>query len=773
MNFAHYLKFAFRSLLKHRQQNLVSAVGLSVGLVCFILSTYWIRYEWGYDRFQSDRDRIFRVQTVDTADVRGYNFVVPSPLADFLKKNLPEIEGASNFDYTFLLDRDPTTNERVFCNGYAADLDFFKVLNVKTILGDCRELFNENNGIVITRSFAEKKFGRLDVVGDSVVDSNSGRSFQIKAVIEDRPLHTNFPFQLLTKSSPDEAPSWTSASSTLYIRLKPGVDLQKAIKKIEQIQIPESRSSTRLKLVPLSELHYSRLSQDRSKVPYKHILLFAAMGALVVICSVVNYTMLFVARLQVRGRELLLRKVNGASNGDVMLQLLLEITLTLLLSALLGLLCIEWILPRFKELALIKSDTDAIFTDVLAYFAIISSLILVVVFFPVSYYRKKSYIQYIQLSAAPENKNLFRRASLLLQLAIAIGFIFCISVFMRQMYHFMHSDLAFDRKNVCSVSVWSRDNEAFIQEVSNLTAIQGIARGTAFLPEHIIWMPSFTKEDEDKTVSCRGINAAPGYIPFFKLDVAEGDLRAFENGQPDAVVINQVAARQLGVKCSGDNRIFSEKSGYTVVAVVRDPRFSSPIQPVYPMVFFAKPTTDEEFEDRFFYRYRDGEREKAETAIREVYQKYSGKDYLSFRYMEEEYRNSFQSERIFQTLLGILSAVCALVALFGVYAMISFSSEQRRREMAIRKANGAAIGTILMLFVREYLAVTTLAAVLIFPVGYLVMQPWVESYSNRIEIGFWIYPAIWLAVVFVVLLTVMARVWKIARINPAIELKKE
>lgn len=769
MMIQHYLKISFRNLLKYRQQTIISTIGLATGFVCFALSAYWIRYERGYDGFQPNRDRIYRVVAIDSTRELGFSPITPALLSDYLKKSVPEVEEASRFrSYSIAAG-----GKQI--DALTVDSGFFNLMRPVVVAGNCNDLFADKGGIVLSEKTALNCFGRTDVVGEEISFEEGGFSYRVRAVVKDWPAHTNFPFQAITPEwYNDPADQWNVSYCCTYILLKEKGNTPEAREKIESLRIGDWQGQPRLKLIPLFEYHYSGLVRDMN-VKYDHILIFAAIGALVILCSLANFIVLYISRLRIRGKELLLRKVNGSSNGGIMLLLFTEIVLILLFAFLLGFICLEWLLPHFRSLALIEAGEGTIFMEIIGYFLSIIVVLSLVVWLPVTYYRKKVYQQYIHSVSTPENKNLFRYTSLFIQLTIALGFIFCIAVFMAQMVHLTRGDIGFERKNVCTLHCWLRndDNSSIMMEISALSSVEKVAMGVSFLPTTSTTVWNVVKEPgSEESVGLRVMDVSDAYLDLFQFQILDGEGFRPEDAGTLSMVLNETAVARLGLRFPEERTFYNGDRQATVIGVVKDFYFESPLLPVAPLAF--KLVDLKSKSGSIILKYREGERDAMQKAVSALLEKRGvTRSKLEFKYMEDEYDNFFRSERILLTLLGIMSGVCILVSLFGVYSMVSLSGEQRRKEMAVRKVNGASADVVLSLFLKEYLVITLISSVVAFSAGYVVMCAWLENYVNRIQIGAWIYGAIFLFVCLVVVVTVAGRVWRLAHMNPAEELKKE
>lgn len=760
----HYVKVAVRNLLKYRQQTFVSVVGLAIGFVCFALSVYWIRYERNYDYFQPDRDRIFRVEAIDSTRVSGITSSTTPLLAGYLKKNIPEVEATARFYSYSFWDQEQERYVQIL----SVDSGFFQVMRVETVFGRCQDLFMDKSGMIFSEKAALKNWGRTDVVGESF--SFNGKVYQVKAVVKDWAVHTNFPFEyMLADWGISDRDGWNVQYCHTYIRIRNDADLKNAVKKIENLRISEWNDNKRLKLISLSDLHSSGLLVSLN-VKYKHILIFSVIGGLVILCSMINFIVLYVSRLRLRGKELLLRKINGASNRGILSQLFVEILMILSGAFILGFIGLEWVLPRFKTLAMIETERLSILSEIAGYFFFIVLLLGGAMFLPVAYYRKRTYMQYVHSVTAPENMHLFRYTSLFFQLVIALVFMFCMVVFVKQIYHLTHGNIGFDRRNVCTLSL-GVDGErglSALSDISRLTSVEQVTFGSSLLPEKG-WSRWSVKKDpnSEEWVHVNMKEVSPVYLDFMGMQVVSGSLLNESSG-PDQWVLNETAAARLGLNFPEEYTVESGGGTQTIVGIVRDFYFESPLLPVCPVAFRLGQRGN------VVFKYKEGQKKTAIEGITEIYKKRGIPEHqILFYDMEESYEAFFKSERAMLFLLSIVSGVCILISVFGVYAMVSLTSEQRRKEMAIRKVNGASVSAVLYLFLKEYAVITLISASVAFLISYRIMQTWLENYVNRTTIDSWIYWAVGMFVFSIVTSTVLIRVWQMAHIQPAVELKKE
>lgn len=766
--FTHNLKITLRNLRKHKLQSTISIVGLAVGFVCFSLSFLWLKHEMSYDNFHPDAERIYIVRFTDPTRPNGLSSITPYPLAGYLEKTFPEIkaactarmQGISAFEPELVTD---------WHNAIGIDSSFLNVFNIQTIDGNLSSLINEND-IIITSSLSRKLCGNTNCIGYTPKDK-SGNQYNIKAVIDEWPQNTNIPFEIIQKL--DVVPEWNSASYQTYIKLKPNTDATAFSKKLSEHKLTATIREVSMEMTALTTLHYTKPNEQES-TKFSHILFLFIASVLVIICSLLNYLTLFINFIYTRGKELAIRKANGASNSSLSLLLGTDFLFILLLSVLLGGLAIEWIFPGFKELAGIKLDNRDIYIQIILYVLTVISVSVVIVSFPVIHFQRKTLQQAMLGETSKNGKNLFRKTSIAIQLIISIGFIFCTAVFIKQIYHLNHTDLGFERRNIGRIQYTSpfMDIMPLVDELRKIPSITDVLKeNSTFLRSHGS-MSFRTKvwddKKDDEFYNFEIMEVIPGFFNFYEMKIIQG--KGFDESTPkNEIVINEAAAKQCGwINAIGKNIYDYGNQAQTVIGVVKDFYIESPGMQPLPIVLKKTDHTN-----AFDYKYREGTRKQTEEAIGRLLKSKNPDIYYNFSYMDDVYRNFCKSEQTLMKLLGFLSLVCVIIAIFGIFSLVTLTCEQRRKEIAIRKINGASIHSIMSIFIREYIVLLAISGFIAFPAGYIVMKPWLEQYVKQTTIDWWVYASILFFVAVCICFTILSQVWKTAHANPAEVIKSE
>jgi len=763
----HHLKIAFRNLWKYKTQHIISIIGLAVGFTCFAFSALWIRYEMSYDSFHPKAERIYRVQTalfkwntVESGSSEIIQSGLPYPYANWLKSNYPEIEEACAIQitrpepYLFLyLDHN-------FCKIFDLPIpeDFFIQGRTDQPIAVIPELNNEET----------VKF----------INELQNWDVQIQATIPHWPANTNIQFNtaipLTFRFTEERLNDWNIRVFQTYILIKENVDIQALKEKLDKVEVEGWPTPISLVLTPIRELRYKDPSGNiQSEVKFSHIRIFTIAGLLVIICSLFNHLTLFVTRARMRLRELALRKVSGATDGQIAATLYTDFLLVIVLSLVAGFILMIGLLPTFKEYATIGHNNINIYTELLSYAALLIMCSIVTCGIPVLYFRNQVLDESIKGSGSPGSRNLFRKASLLVQLIISLGMMFCAAVFIKQIHFLNHTDLGINRSNIAAISARCCPLPAYyaqqIKQVPGIVDALPIT-GAYFLREMSGGTQSmnYEKDGETKTYTYAVIAADEHFFDFFGVEIMEGT--GFFNDDSRNSVYNETAWKELG------EEVLSSAKWNPKIGVARDFYLSPTTK--------ARPTTisypGSQWADRFFrtiaYKYEEGNREQSQQAVTQWFHNEfpdQGEFEIDFVYMEDVFEEYFKSERALLSLLSVMTLACILIAVFGVYSLTSLTCQQRRKEIAIRKINGAEVVDIMNIFFKENLLMLAIAAIVAFPAGFIIMKRWLEGYVKQTSIDAWLYVLIFLIVFVVIIFSIVSMVWKAANQNPAEVVKSE
>lgn len=766
----HYIKLAIRNLVKYKSQTIISIIGLAIGFTCFALSTLWIQYEQTYDTFHEGADRIYLVRTESNMSSNGISEITPYPLAGFLKATFPEVEEACNMQAWNTAYKYKGKDYTSFQIGI--DSATMKMFKFQILSGSPDFMLRKENEVAITERLAKQLFGSESPIGKTIEMFGDKT---ITTIVKSWDIHSNLPFDFLEANSSGK--EWNMSAWQTFLKLREGIDLKAFEKKLSEYKTKpdETFSVNKIVLTPITAMRYDRPGRQET-VKYDHILLFASAGALVILCALFNYLTLFITRIRMRSREMALRKVCGSSDKNQMLLFGVEYSITLLLALFTGLILIELILPTFKELSEIKLDNIDIYLAAIKYAIVVAILSFLLSLYPIYYFRKKTLNAMLKGSSGGKNSNIFQKISMITQLVISIGFIFCAVILMKQIHYLNQADFGLARTNRASINVFPV-TDGLREEMAKIPFITDIFPDSiaAIFPRYARSFMSADewegRQDSTASVSFEMFDCNQAYFKFYEFQLLEGQLPV--DGNSDHILINQAGVKELNMNNPVGKTIKKWNGQYVIAGVIQDFYIAPPTIPCKPGIMIFKKSTELR-DNSILFKYQEGSWPKCKQRLEELVKKLNPNIRgCRIENMEEEYQKFLKSENALLMMLDFVTLVCVLISLFGVFSLVTLDCVKRRKEIAIRKVNGAVTSHIMQTFIFKYMLLLTVASAIAFPVGYLIMKPWIESYVLQTRIDFWIYPAIWFILASLIALCTGWRIWRAANQNPAEVVKSE
>ena len=785
----HDLKVAIRNLLKYKVQTGISMLGLAAGFVCFVLSAFWIHYEMTYDQFRKDADRLYLVRVNDGYAEGRITWRVPIPLGPYLKEHFPEIESFAyfySFEYRVKVEG---RYEKAFFS--SADSAWVQMMDVQLVDGNRNFMQQRSKEVAITEETARAWFGSENPLGKEL-EIRTGDKRTIGAVVRVNNRHTNFPITLMGARN---GRTWWYQSWKMLVKVKEGTDIPALEAKIsenlpyELIHPSETRNTgiERLYLTPLTELRYAKDFRDQSEggITFRYIVYFSVTGLLVILCALMNYLTLFINRMQVRKREMKLRLVHGASIRSLVRLLGLEFLLLLIGSFLIGMLGMEILFPAFLKLTGTDAGRTSLYGEALLFLILISVLLLGVAIGVIYGIQRRQ----LQGSGNGESERRFRtwirKGSIVFQLFICMLFMTGTQWMNRQLDYLRQHDLGMELHNRGYFALDRTENTSpFVEKLKQLPMI------TEVLPADYRPLVSDIGTTVGQIYQWEGleqkldvpmpINLFVGdetLARFYGLTLLAGEWLNEFSGYGE-IVINESLARRMGYtpeEAIGKHiNTGMQISNQVIKGVVKDFQYTPPTEQIPNTGFVIGDEMELMlWQNGILFRFKEGTWDACRTAIEQLCRKEAPDKEMTLVNEEESYNKYLQSEAMLARLLAFASLVCMLVAIFGIYSLVTLTCEQRRKEIAIRKVNGATVRNILSLFYREYIVLLLLAALPAFPLAYILVKHWIETYTRQMPIP--IAPAlgVFLVLLLVVGLSISWRVWRAAHENPAEVIKRE
>lgn len=780
----NYLTVALRNIKKNVGFSFINLTGLAVGLACCILIILWVQDELSYDRFHANKNQLYRViiQDQDNQGDTGWT-TVPFFLAPSLKQDFPEILAFSRFqDRSWLEPSVFAYGDKKFYEQkvFLADPTFFKMFTFTFLLGDPQTALDNINSVVITADIARKYFGKKNPLG-KVLRYNNRSDLKVTGVLQKLPTnsHMNFdilaPIQLLGEKKLSGS-SWESKS---YLLLAPRIklkDLQKKIAPALEKQNQAFYKDLKVNLQPVTKIHLYQGAGDINLV-----YIFSSIALFIMLLACINYMNLSTARSVRRALEVGLRKVVGAHKIHLVKQFFSETFFMSLLATFLALLLVFLSLGFFNNLVNKSLSVDILGNPVL--FLGLPVLILLVAFFSGSYpalflssYRPVAVLKGNATSGS--RGALFRKIMVIGQFAIS-GILIIGTIIVHQQLHYIQTkSLGWDRDNVLAISINSELREQFpglkhelLQHpnIKNVTAASTIPTQIGNT-NPIEWEGKTTTEP----TSIKFVVSEHNYLDTFNMKLLRG--RNFSRDiQSDlsSFIVNEQAVRFMKLKKPVGTTVKFMGANGPIIGVIKDFHFRHMTQAILPLIITINPRNYAYFYRFVFARIEPRNIPETLSYIKKVAAKHAPNYPFKYEFVDEEFNKLYQYEQYVVRIVDYFTFLALFIACLGLFGLASFMTEQRTKEIGIRKVLGASINSIVRLLVKEFTRWVLIAIILSSPLAYLAMDKWLSQYVYRVSISWMPFLLAGTLTLFIACLTVAYQAVRAANHNPIDTLRSE
>jgi len=808
----NYLKIAYRSLLRHPGYAFINVFGFSIGLVCCLLILLYVRHELSYDRYHEKADRMYRV-TID-AFVGGQEIKAPlaaAPFAESLVSNFPEVESATRIFRSSFVGMDEISveyEENTFLESrfYYVDSTFFDVFTTSMVNGSRERLLAEPNTVVLTRSTAQKYFGAANPIG-RVVRVNDQTEMRVTGVVEDVPAASHWRYDMLASLSTlpiSRAPNWFSNPFTTYFTVSEGTNITDLEHKLgafirEQIapQMKEvlgvgiedflaSGGRYEFSSQAVTDIHlHSNLSYElEANSDIRYVYTFSIVALLILIIAAFNFMNLATARSANRSQEVGVRKALGSNRNQLVAQFLLESILLSIASMGIALALVGALLPYFNQWLGISVSLPF---NAMWFIAVLGIAVLAVGLlsglYPAFYltaFNASSVLKGEMKTGVRSGR--LRSGLVITQFMISIVLMTTTGLIYRQMEFIQDKKLGFDREHVVLLdrgATFANQSKAFKEEIMRqpgVIAVSGLDNipGRLFGDDafrhidapasdlNVLWM-MYADEDIVETL---GMRMAQG--EGFNLD---------ETRDSSMLLLNQSAADlydwsyPVGEKLASP---FSEPGMpdrvYSVAGVVEDFHFQSLHQEIKPMAIEFASSLDMEY---FAVRTGPGQMVSAIASIESAWNTFYPDEPFSISFLDDEVAKLYEADRQYGQLLSAFAGLAIFVACLGLFGLAAYMTEQRFKEVGIRKVVGASASSIVLLFSKDFLKRIAISFLIGIPFAMYVMDQWLGRFAYRTDITWDIFIVPGLAAVAISLGTISYHAIRAALMNPIDTLRYE
>jgi len=795
----NYLKVALRNLSRTKIFSLINITGLAIGMAGTLMILMYVTNELSYENFHKNRKQIYRVSVEFGEKDNTMRFAAVMPaLAPALVEEVPEVINAVRFErdeHALLEYEERKFNEQNF---FFADPSVFEIFSFSMIKGSRQTALNDPFSTVITERAAQKYFGDEEPVGKSMI-YNQKYPLNITGVIKNLPANTHLKCDFLvsyssleTLGKTPEKPWNVFGDTYTYLLLKKGTspsNLEQQIHNLLEKNTSESFAETiQFGLMKLSDIHLkSEVIVDlapRGNLTYVYV--FSSVALLVLLIACFNFMNLSTARSLKRIKEVGMRKVLGARRSQLVRQFLGESLVITLLSVFFAFVLFEILYPRLNDF--LENSLSTGQQNFQYVFILIPAVVLVVGLlagsYPAFYLSRYQPVQALTDRYAPlSSRSVFRKILVIAQFAMAVILIIGTTVIYKQLDFMKNSDLGFKKQNVVLVNFRPRHPQfkgkysVMLDQFRQYSHVLSAA-GAYTIPGR------FSKETKTiqrkvetgiQQFSIQAISVDFDYVDAMGMEIIQGRNFSEEiltDGER-GMLLNQEAVRQMNLaEPLGEKFIVPGRGGQremTVIGVVKDFHVYTLKKKIEPLMLYIHPD--------YFYtvavRIRPEDTQGTLAFLEKTWKDIFPDSSFHYTFLEDAYHSLYTSEEKISQLLSLFSGLAVFVACLGLFGLASYMTEQRHKEIGIRKVLGAGVSGLVGLLSKDFTKSVLIANVFAWPVAYYAMNRWLQNYAYRINLGVWMFVGAGLLVLAIALLTVSFQSIKAALANPVESLRYE
>ncbi len=784
----NYLKTAWRNLLSNKMFSLINISGLALGMTCGLLIMLWIKNETQMDKFHANNKSLFRLMENQYYEGNISTFdATPGIIAENIVKDIPEIQLASQI----LWEEEPlfTVGDKFFKEkGRYVQKDFLKMFSYKLVKGDPNTVLARPDAVVISKTLAEKYYGEQDPVG-KLIKIDNDQNVIVTGILDEIPKTSSLQFDFLMSydiwfKKNDWAKEWGNNGPRCYVMLAPNASAEKVNAKIKNyIKTKEKGSNVELFLQNYGESYlysdWDNGKQTGGRIEYVRIFSIVAIIILVIAC--INFMNLATARSLRRAREIGVRKVVGAGKSQLIAQFMGESLLVSFLAICLSLLVVALLLPSFN--ALTDKELQLDFSNPFFIFLVVGLTLVAGIVsgsYPALFMSSlKPIIVLKGILKFNAGATFFRKGLVVFQFALSIILILGMIVIYRQIDYIHNKDLGFAKEDLLYIPIEGALQKSFPTFKDELLRQPGI-KFVSSSQSGPLEVGSSTQgvrwpgKDTTKLILFSANPITYDYIKTMGIQLKEGrDFDPSFSLDTSNYLVNEAALRKIGYKDPIGKELTMWGDKGTIVGVMKDYHHNSLHVPIEPLILRLFKKSWNSYWGNILVRTEKGKTKQAIASMEKTYRQFNPGFPFRYFFTDAEMLKNYKAEHTVSKLSKYFAFLAIFISCLGLFGLVTFTAQQRVKEIGIRKVLGASVAGIVRMLSKDFLKLVLIAAVIAFPVAWWAMNRWLGDFAYRIHIGWWVFVASGIAAMLIALLTVSFQAIKSAIASPVKSLRTE
>jgi putative ABC transport system permease protein len=745
----------------------------------------YIYYQKNVDQFHENADKIYRLES-------GFGGITPATFLDFYTEKIPEIKYAARAGSVSGLVHYQQESVLEINKGFNADIiladqDFFNMFTYLVLQGSLDEIYSTPSSIVLSKSLARKLFGDKNPVNKQVT-FDSDHELTVKGVMEDIPSNSSLQFDAIIpleyykilNNDPDYFSNWYRWMYETYFMFEKGTDIQEVKKKFDdeltayyaKSQTGKQSYQANQTLRPYSGIYYCKESDMHSlHGNKKHVMVFGIIAVFVLIIACINYVNISTALASSRLKALGIKKVMGASRTDIIKLILFEGVTIAFLSVILSVLIIEFVLPWFRTLTFLEIEIPYSFVLLLLVFvALPIGLGIFAGIYPSFYLSKFNPARVVKgESAKGKSGSSFRKILTIMQFTISVFLIIGTIVVKKQLNYINSYDPGFDTEQITYTTLNAdikKHFDLFKDKILQNPNVLGVTRANNLITKTGSW--TTITDGSDRKIDGYYFGVDEDFFDFFNIKFIAG--RDFTSNdllkEIGPYIINEELAHWYG---SVDTSFTKKINQGEIVGVIEDIQVNDLQTKPRPAVFQIAP----EYSYLMYIKLNSQNYDQTISDVRDVWNGIAPKYPFDLVFLDDTFERIYRSEIQFGKIFLIFALISIFLACLGLFALASFMTLKRTKEIGIRKALGSSTRAITLLLSKELTRWVLIANLLAAPLAYFAMNHWLNDFAHKTTFSWWIFAVAIFLSLLIALLTIFYHTFSMARKNPVDSLRYE
>ena len=797
--FKNYLLIATRNLSKNLGYTSINVFGLAIGLACCLLVTLYIRFETSYENFHENKASLYRyISRYERDGQMRMQTNLPPGLAPLVANSFNEIEMYARFGE---IDERPLlvyNNQPLDAKRLAmTDPDFFRMFSFNLVKGDAKTVLTRPFTIVIAKSVADKYFPQGEAVGKTVRFDNSF-DFEVTGVFEDVPANSHLQFTYLTSflTTGKIMQEWYNVPAerllenldtwnyTTYFYIPNGKGDDALAKRIDQ-KFTEARGDkftpevTGDWLQPLTEIHFTKgIRNDVANGDKNYIYIFSAVALLILVIACFNFMNLSTARAMQRAKEVGLRKVMGAFRHQLIKQFLGETLIMVAISLVLGIILLELMVPVFNSMIGQHLRVEYFTRNSFLWMFILAGLVTGVLAgsYPAFYLSAFNPAKVLKGETGRAGNAGLRKILTVMQFCVAIFLMIATFIVYTQMNYVRSTDLGFDKESIiyfATPTAISNKKDVFRENLLRHSAIKSVtsSNGTPGMSSST-WgynLPELQIAGQSMNTMIIDFD----YVKTYGLEIVEGRniSSEFSTDSSEAYLVNETAVHDLMIE-NPIGKTIQATDGHKpgkIVGVVKDFHYRSLHRKIEPLVL----RHDQNNMWCMSIKFSEGDLKAGLASVEQEWKKIAPDYPFTYEFVDDTIANQYKADQNTSVLLTSFSVLAIVIACLGLLGLTAFMTEQRKKEIGVRKVLGASVASVVILLSKDFSKLVIIAFVIIVPVAWYAANQWLSDFAYRVEVSPLIFLGSGLIILLIAFSSIAYQAIKAAVVNPSDTLRNE